>query len=75
MVSKSCFLKIEAICHKSAFLADIAKTNGRKLSEAQKKEISDILDKLDNDHSEKLNFTHMFKKGHIQKTLILILCW
>ncbi len=53
----------------------MAKTNGRTLSVEQKKEISAILDRLESECDEKLNFLHMFRGGQAEKTLILILCW
>lgn len=59
-----------SFCH-----LDIAKTNKRSLTEDQKKEISTILDHLEHDCDEKLNFLHLFKSGQTGKTIILCLCW
>ncbi len=45
------------------------------LTDGDKKEIREVLDHLESECDEKLNYKDLFKPGHVQKTLILILCW
>ena len=55
---------------------DVAKTNGRELTDQDKSEISEILEEVKNSCSEEhLNPFHMFKPGYLSRTLILFLSW
>ena len=55
---------------------DVAKTNGRELTDQDKSEIKEILEEVKNSCSEEhLNPFHMFKPGYLSRTLILFLSW
>ena len=57
------------------FMLEIAKTNKRELNKDQRKEISDILAKVEMETEPNLNPLDMFKQGYLIKTLILIFSW
>ena len=56
-------------------MIDIAKTNGKKITPSQRKEISEILDRVHMGHDPSLNPCDMFRPEHVVKTLILLTSW
>ncbi len=63
-----------------AILADIAKGNGKTLTEEEWEDIRQVLKEMGDEKSSlssttKLNILDMFRRSHLQRTLILIFNW